>query len=157
MSPSCATIGKTQDVVVEPVLFVPHATRSHLIHGVCDPKEVVAKLDGHGFEEGVVGRQLDANLEHVLAEQCHPRGAVSLFEMATSGQLCASIKHADIVESKKSAFKQILSKAILAVHPPTEIQQQFLKRLLEKFQIAFALQSLLRPVQEDRRPGIWHY
>jgi hypothetical protein len=54
----CTAIGKPQDVVLEPILFVPHATRAGLIDAAGDPKEMVKELDGHVFEEGVVGRQL---------------------------------------------------------------------------------------------------
>src|SRR6266853_1976351 len=115
---------------------------------------MVSKLDGHVFEGGVVRRQLAADLEHVLTEQCHPGGAVSLFQVATSGQLRAAVENADVVEAQKAAFKDVLAEAVLAVDPPAEIEHQLRKRSLEKLQITFALESLLGPVLEDRGPGM---
>ena len=37
LQPRGLAIGITQNVVVEPVLFVPHSVRSQLIHGLCNP------------------------------------------------------------------------------------------------------------------------
>src|SRR5271166_149730 len=44
LEPSGGSIREAQDVVVEPILFVPHAIRSHPVHGVGDPEKMVAKL-----------------------------------------------------------------------------------------------------------------
>ena len=96
-----------------------------------------------------MGRQLHADLEHVLAEECDPRRAVSLLEVAAGGQRRAAVKDADVVQSKEAAFKEVLAKAIFAVHPPAEVQHQLRKRPPEEFQVGFALERLFRPVHED--------
>src|SRR5262249_33655435 len=107
---------------------------------------MVSKLHRHVFVEAVVGCQLHTYLSHILAEERHPRRAVSLLEVTTSGQWRAAVKHADVVQSKEAAFKEVLAKAIFAVHPPAEIQHQFGKRPPEEFQVGFALERLFRPV-----------
>src|SRR5262249_61066376 len=83
-----------------------------------------------------------------------PRRAVSLLEVAASGQRRAAVKHADIVQAQEATFKEILAKAIFAVHPPAEVQLQLRKRPPEEFQVAFTLERLFRPVQKDRGPGV---
>jgi hypothetical protein len=45
-----------------------------------------------------VRRKLDADLEHVLAEQAHPGCAVGLLQTAAGGQRRAPVKNADIVQ-----------------------------------------------------------
>ena len=89
---------------------------------------MVSKLDGHVFVEGVVGCQLETDLQHVLAEECDPRSAVSLLEVATGRQRRATVKDTDVVQSKEAAFKEVLAKAVFAVHPPAEVQHQLRKR-----------------------------
>src|SRR5215468_798264 len=74
--------------------------------------------------------------------------------MATGGQRRAAVKHADVVESKKTPFKEVLAKAIFAVHPPAKVQHQLGKGPPEKFQVGFALERLFRPIQEDRCPRV---
>src|SRR5262245_66223688 len=74
--------------------------------------------------------------------------------MAAGGQRRAAVKYADVVESKEAAFKEVLAKAIFAVHPPAEVQHQLGKRPPEEFQVGFALERLFRPIQEDRCPRV---
>ena len=49
-------IGKPENIVIEPIFFVPHAIWPHLIHGVRDQKEMFSELGGHVLEIGIVGR-----------------------------------------------------------------------------------------------------
>src|ERR1700751_3000505 len=107
--PRCTAVGKSQDIVVESIFFIPHTIWPHLIHGASDPQEMAPKFDRHVFEGGIVSCQLDADLEHVLAKQRYPRRAVSLLEMATRGQLRAAIEYTDVVQSKKAPLKQVLA------------------------------------------------
>src|SRR5208337_4215640 len=44
LEPRSGSIREAQDVVVKPILFVPHATWPKPVHGVSDPEKMVAKL-----------------------------------------------------------------------------------------------------------------
>src|SRR5882672_9599209 len=74
--------------------------------------------------------------------------------MAAGGQLSAAIKDADVIQSKKAAFKQVFAKAVFAVHPPTEVQHQLRKHSLEKLQVTSSFKRLFRPIEKDGRPGM---
>ena len=93
---------------------------------------------GHVLVDRVVGRQFDGDLQHVLAEQGDPCGAVGLLQMAAGRQRRAAVEDADIVQPKKAAFKEVLAKAVFAVHPPAEIQHQLGKQALEEFDVGLA-------------------
>src|SRR3954453_4820261 len=79
--------------------------------------------------------------------------------MATGRQRRAAVENADIIQSKKAAFKEILAKAVLAIHPPAEVQHQFRKRPFKELNVPFAAQRLLCPIQKDRGPSVhgWIY
>src|ERR1700730_14501080 len=47
LEPTGTTVGEAQDIIVEPILLVPHAFRARLVHGAGDQKEMVSKLHGH--------------------------------------------------------------------------------------------------------------
>src|SRR5208283_2107307 len=91
---------------------------------------------------------------HVLAEECHPRRAVSLFEVPTGGQRRTAVKDANVVQPEKPPFKQVIAKTILAVHPPAKVKHELHEGTLEKLQVALALQRLLCAVQEERGPCV---
>ena len=74
-------------------------------------------------KEGSWAASSRADLEHVLAEQRHPGGAVSLLQMAAGGQRRAAVEDANVVQPQKAAFKEVLAEAVFAVHPPTEVQR----------------------------------
>ena len=73
------------------------------------------------------------------AEHGNPRRAVSLLEVAAGRQRRAAVEDADVVQPEKPAFKEVIAKAVFAVHPPTEVQHQLGKRALEELDVAFAL------------------
>src|SRR5229473_2845082 len=103
----------------------------------------------------VVCRKLEGDLEHVLAEQGHPRGAVGLLQIAAGGQRRAAVEDADIVEPEKAALEDILAEAVFAVHPPAEIRRELAEDPLQEVEVCLALQYLLHPVYEDRGPGLY--
>src|SRR5262245_36371725 len=67
LEPLRTAIGKAQDVIVKPVLFVPHAIRPYLIHGPGDPDEMFGELRYQIHVARIVSGQFDADLQHVLA------------------------------------------------------------------------------------------
>jgi hypothetical protein len=61
--------------------------------------------------------------------------------VAASGQRGAAIKDTDVIETEETALENVPAETVLAIHPPREVQQQFVKRGLEKIQIRLAVQS----------------
>ena len=49
----------------------------------------------------------ERELEHVLTEHRHPRGAVRLFEAAAGRQLRAAIEHPDVVEAEEATLEHV--------------------------------------------------
>jgi hypothetical protein len=58
----------------------------------------------------------------------HPGGAVGLVEVPAGRQRRAAIEHADVVEAEKAALEHVRAEAIFPIHPPGEIQQQFVEQ-----------------------------
>ena len=74
--------------------------------------------------------------------------------MAASGKRLAAVEDADVVQTEKAALKDVSSLGILAIHPPGEIQQQFLKNPLEKFAVGLAAALFFDFVNAPCRPGV---
>jgi hypothetical protein len=66
---------------------------------------------------------------------CHPRGAVRLFEVAACRQGCAAIEDTDIVKAEEAALEHVLSRAVLAVYPPGEVQEELAEDALEELKV----------------------
>ena len=79
-----------------------------------------------------MGGELHCELQHVLAEKGHPGRAVSLLEVAAGGQRGAAVEDADVVEAEEASLEDVLAEAVLAVHPPGEVQQELVERRLRK-------------------------
>ena len=95
------------------------------MHGRSDPEEVLDELDDHVLVGAVIA-QLDCDLQHVLAEQRHPGGAVRLLQVAAGRQRALRSKTPMLSRPRKPPSKTFLP-SVLAIHPPGEIQQQFLE------------------------------
>src|SRR5215469_7957233 len=102
---------------------------------MADPQDMIHEFQRHVLETGIACCKLNCNLNHVLAEEGHPSGAVRLLEMASCRQRCAAVKHADVVEAQKATFEDVFAKAVLTVHPPVEVHHEFGKHPLEKIKI----------------------
>ncbi|OPY90220.1 MAG: hypothetical protein A4E73_02606 [Syntrophaceae bacterium PtaU1.Bin231] len=112
------------------------------------------ELHDHVLVNGVVGRQFHGELQHVLAEERHPGRAVGLLQVAAGRQGGAAVEDPDIVEAEEASLEDVLAEAVLAVHPPGEVQQQLVERRPEEIQVRLAAQGLLGAVQEERREGV---
>jgi len=67
--------------------------------------------------------QLDVLLDHgvdlhVQAEESHPSGTVSLSECSTSRQWLRSVERSNVIKTKETTLKDIVSIGILPVDPP---------------------------------------
>ena len=106
-----------------------------------DPQEVLDELERHVRVVRIGHRQLDGDLEHVLAEQGHPGGAVGLLQVAAGRQRRAAVEDADVVQAQEAALEDVPPGAVLAVDPPGEVQQQLLEAALEPVPVALALSA----------------
>src|ERR1700744_4743401 len=74
--------------------------------------------------------------------------------MAASGQRRAAVEDADVIEPEETAFKEVVAKAVLPVHPPTEVQHQLGKGALKEINVPLSRSTLFSPVQENGGPGM---
>ena len=154
LEPRGAAVGQPQQVVVEAILVVPHAVRPGLVDPRRDVVEVLDELEDHLLVDRVVRGELERELQHVLAEEGHPRRAVRLFEVTSGGQRGAAVEHADVVEAEEAALEHVLAEAVLAVDPPGEVQHELVERRPEEIHVHLASQRLLGAMEEQRRKGV---
>ena len=148
-------VGKPQQIIEEAVLLIPHLVvmLAEAVHGIGDPHEMLDELEGDLLVHRVVFAQDQGHLQHVLAVERHPGGAVRLLQRAARGQLRAAVEDADVVEAQKAAGEDVAPRWILAVDPPVEVQHQSLKRAFQESQVRPAQLPLI-PVQVERGPGV---
>ena len=96
---------------------------------------MLGELHDHGFVAGVVGGELEREFHHVLTEQGHPGRAVRLLQVAAGRKRGAAVEDADVVETEEASFEHVLAEAVLAVHPPGEVQQQLVERGLQEIHV----------------------
>ena len=88
-----------------------------------------------------VHRELSGDLQHVLAEHRHPRSAIRLLEVAARRERCGSVEDADVVEAEEAALEEVVPRAVLAVDPPREVEQELVEYALEPVHVAFAARA----------------
>ena len=134
LEPLGPAVGQAQHVVEEAVFLVPHAgLAAQVRHRRGNPQEMLGELEGHVHVVRVGHRQLRGDFQHVLAEQRHPGGAVGLLQVAAGRQRGAAVEDADVVQTEEAALEDVPPRAVLAVDPPGEVQEQFLETALEPF------------------------
>src|SRR5215472_5589329 len=118
------SIGKSQEVIVEAVFFVPHLILmvANPIHCIGNPDEVLEETVSHVFIDRVVFRKDNGDLKHDLAVQSNPCGAIRLFDRSAGGQPGTAVKNANVVEAEKSSGEDIAPLRVFAVYPPGEIE-----------------------------------
>src|SRR6185436_6907591 len=84
----------------------------------------------------------------------HPAGGVGLFDIAPGGERFAPVKDADIVETEKAALEYVSAAGVLAIDPPGEVQEQFLKNPFEKLAVAFTAPFHFYFVDTPGCPGV---
>src|SRR6202040_3406679 len=127
--PGCAAIGEAQDVIVEPVLLVPHAVRTDPVHRTGNQKQIARVTRRQILIDRVVCRKLESDLDHVLAVKGHPRGAIGLLQIASGRQRRTAVEDADVVEPENPPLKQVPAVAVFAVYPPAEVRGEPKTRL----------------------------
>ena len=71
--------------------------------------------------------QLQRHREHRPTIKRHPRRPVGLLQRSAGRQRLRAVKHPDVVQPQKTAAEDMPPAGIFAVHPPGEIEQEFLK------------------------------
>jgi hypothetical protein len=66
-----------------------------------------------------------------------------------------AIEDADVVQAQEAPFENIAPGAVLAIDPPGEIEQQFLKAALEPFLVPFARLGHFQRISKGRGPGVY--
>src|SRR5215467_9241149 len=129
-----------QNIVVKFVLLIPqpNAVATDIGHCLGDVEKMLEKFGGDILVDVVLERQFERNAHQVQCVHRHPGGAVGLVDVAASRQRRAAVENADIVETEKSALKDIASLDILAVDPPSEIEHQLVKDALEEWSVCVA-------------------
>src|SRR5713226_7512614 len=96
------------------------------------------KLRRDVFVDMVLEGELERYAHQVERVHRHPGGAVGLVDIAAGRQRRAAVEKADIVEAEKPALKDVVSFDVLAVHPPGEIEHQFVEDTFEESPVALA-------------------
>src|SRR5215813_10574713 len=115
---------------------------------------MVNELHGEILVRRVSGCDLPGDFEHVLTEERHPRGAVGLLQVAPRGQRRRSIENTDVVEAEKTTLENVLSEAVLAVHPPGEVGQKLAEAAGHELQVRLATQCVLHPIKKEDGKGM---
>ena len=148
-------VRQAQHVVEEAVLLVPHPlVLARADHPRGDHQEVLDEFHRQA-EIGRIGdRQLRADLDHVLAEEGHPGGAVGLLQIAAGRQGRGAVEDPDVVQPQEAPFERIVAGAVFPVHPPVEVEEQLVVAALEPGEVTLPAVRFLREVGVDRRPGV---
>src|ERR1700749_2219232 len=75
--------------------------------------------------------------------------------MPAGWQRLRPVKNSDVVEPKEAALEDIRPVGIFAIHPPGEVQQQFVKDFLEKIAIGNSTDSPFDFINAKRSPGMY--
>lgn len=97
--------------------------------------------------------QFEGHVQHVEAEESHPRRPVRLAEGTAIRKRFGAIKRANIVESEEPTLENILTIAVFPVHPPGEVQKQFLKHSLQEPQVLSSIELPLDFENSEGRPA----
>src|SRR6195256_1338146 len=132
-------------IVIKTVLFIPERQTLGAVNidRVRDVHEVLEKFARHIFVGRVLARQLQCNGQHIQAIHPHPTGAVRLLEMPSGGQRLRTVEYPDVVETQKPALEYVHAIRVLAIYPPREIQQEFMKYAFEEAPVGAPADAVL--------------
>ena len=77
----------------------------------------------------VVHGEFDGDVEHVLAVQRHPGGAVGLLEVAAGRQRRAAVEDADVVQAEEAALEDVVAVESLRLSHQVKFFVSFWKAL----------------------------
>src|SRR5260370_39106318 len=74
--------------------------------------------------------------------------------MPSGGQRLRTVEYPDVVETQKPDLKYVHAIRVLAIYPPCEIQQEFMKYAFEEAPVGAPADAFLDLVDTPRRPGM---
>ena len=77
-----------------------------------------------------------------------------MFEDRAARQTLTAINHSDVVQTKKTAFENVVALAIHFVHPPGKVDEQLVEALLQKLLVANAMALEVAVVDAPNGPGV---
>src|SRR5688500_1622626 len=94
-----------------------------------DQYKVFEKFGGHIFKRRIVISYFDSHIHHIERVCAHPTGTVCLFKLHFAGEMKVAVEHTDVIETKKSAFEDVVAVHIFPVDPPGEVDDEFVEYL----------------------------
>src|SRR5262249_44372060 len=118
-------------------------------------QKMFKKLSGYILVDGIVQGEFQGDAHEVQAVHCHPACSVGLVDETTRGQWSAAIKNTDVIKAEEAALEDVAALRILAIHPPGEVEHQFVEDALQEGEIA-AVAALFAVDLENApgRPGV---
>ena len=129
-------IRKVEDIVVEFVLLIPEADSgfADVVHCFSHVQEVLEELGRDVLIDRISSGKFEGDAHEIQAIHGHPTGAVRLIDKSAGRQGSAAVKYADIIQAKKSSLEDVAALRVLAIHPPGEVQHQFVEDALEEIE-----------------------
>src|SRR5436190_9782417 len=118
-----------------------------------DVEEVLEELRSHVLIRVVVPRQLQGDREHVEAVRRHPTPSVALVEPHVIGKLTA-VEDANVVEAQEAALEDVATLGVFAIHPPSKVDEQFVKDTFEELCVTLAPRATLDLIHAHSGPGM---
>src|SRR5215831_7289137 len=75
--------------------------------------------------------------------------------MTSGRQRGAAVEHADVVEPEEAALEHVFARAVLAVHPPGEVEEELMVGRLEELEVDRTVQGLLGAGEIQGGPGVY--
>ena len=148
-----ALLRELEMVVVEAVLLVPEPRPTEIIHRLDDAGVVGDELRPHVGVDGIMNGEFQRHPEHRQAVERHPGRTVGLLERPARGKRLGTVKDGNVVEAQESTLEEVVPIAVLAVHPPSEVDEKLLEDLLQELRI-LAASELLLIVKTQGGPGM---
>ena len=146
-------VRQNEHVVVEAIILVPETAPAELVDRLRHPGEMSDEFRPHVLVDRIVFGQSQRDLKHGHAVEGHPGGAVGLLELPTRGEWFRTVEDRDVVEAQESSLEETVPVAVLAIHPPGEINQQLLEDTLQK-RIVLTTGASLLAVESESGPRV---
>src|SRR5256885_11831544 len=146
-----------QHVIIKTVFLVPqrNAFGAKIVHGSRDVHKMLEEFTRDVLISGIVFRKFERDGQHVQAIHSHPTRAIRLFEMPAGWKRSGTVKDSNIVEPEKSTLKNVCSVWVFSIHPPGEVQEQFVKNFFQEAAVGNTTDAPLDFVNTPRSPRMY--
>src|SRR3954447_23981408 len=115
---------------------------------------MLKELGGEVLVDGIMSRQFERRPSHIQAIRGHPCCSVGLLQSEIVRKDHAAIDDTDIVQPEKATLEQVFTAFILPVHPPREVDNEFVKDARQKVTITLSSPSLFSLVERSGRRNV---